>query len=329
MVKVTSIAPELLVKWRDWGLRVGLSTEPIDPKLAQDYGKRLMNWLGRKAGPVVTQPSPLSGWLAVCAIADRQWDGIGEREFPVNKIPKGTPDLVWPYLDGAFWANYAAWVKCLQEAGVTGLPADLDVLMGSLEFGPIWPLEEHCVISDRPKKIVMADGRLHCETGPAVLYRDGFSIWAMNGVRVPAEIVMTRGEDMDADFLRRYLCGTNVNAEIRREVVRKVGAALVIERLGGKVIDRSGDGVYELIMLDIGDARMRPYLKMKNPSIGIWHVEGVHPSCNTVERALAWRNGLDENEIDDKNGADYIQQGDVLLFPVGATKFKRHPREMA
>jgi len=30
---------------------------------------------------------------------------------------------------------------------------------------------------------------------------------------------------------------------------------------------------------------------MKNPSIDALHIEGVHPDCNTVEKALAWRNG--------------------------------------
>ena len=32
-----------------------------------------------------------------------------------------------------------------------------------------------------------------------------------------------------------------------------------------------------------------PHLKMKNQTTGIWHVEGVHPGCKTIEEALAWR----------------------------------------
>jgi hypothetical protein len=38
---------------------------------------------------------------------------------------------------------------------------------------------------------------------------------------------------------------------------------------------------------EIPDAR---YLKMVNPSIGTFHVEGVDPQCATVEQALNWRN---------------------------------------
>jgi arsenate reductase-like glutaredoxin family protein len=29
---------------------------------------------------------------------------------------------------------------------------------------------------------------------------------------------------------------------------------------------------------------------MLNPSIGVYHIEGVHPECDTVEKALNWRN---------------------------------------
>ena len=68
------------------------------------------------------------------------------------------------------------------------------------------------------------------------------------------------------------------------------GTISVID-LGAKVADRQGD--YELLLLDLGDKRNRPYLKMLNPSIGTWHVEGVHPDCATVEQALNWRNQTD------------------------------------
>jgi len=36
---------------------------------------------------------------------------------------------------------------------------------------------------------------------------------------------------------------------------------------------------------------------MRNPSIGIFHVEGVDPSCDTVEKALNYRNGTDERPL--------------------------------
>jgi hypothetical protein len=108
----------------------------------------------------------------------------------------------------------------------------------------------------------------------------------LNGVKVTEEIVMTPSAALDPHLLLK-----EKNAEVRREIVRKVGIDRVVIDLGAKVADRQGD--YELLLLDLGDKRNRPYLKMLNPSIGTWHVEGVHPDCATVEQALNWRNQTD------------------------------------
>ncbi len=40
---------------------------------------------------------------------------------------------------------------------------------------------------------------------------------------------------------------------------------------------------------------------------------------------LNFRNGLRPDQIDPVNGADFYQQGDVLLFPRGAKTFKPRP----
>ena len=79
------------------------------------------------------------------------------------------------------------------------------------------------------------------------------------------------------------------NAEVRREIVRKIGIERACQQLAAKVVDRQGE-LYELLLLDLGDKRRRPYLKMRNPSLGVYHLEGVHPTCKTVEEALRWRN---------------------------------------
>ncbi len=51
-------------------------------------------------------------------------------------------------------------------------------------------------------------------------------------------------------------------------------------------------GFLELLSIDLpgllDDCR---YLKMKNPSIGVWHLEGVDRDCKTVQSAINWRAG--------------------------------------
>lgn len=53
------------------------------------------------------------------------------------------------------------------------------------------PFENYCAIQDRPCEIHLEEGRLHNEHGPAILYRDGFCVWNIHGVRVNEQIVMS------------------------------------------------------------------------------------------------------------------------------------------
>jgi len=147
------------------------------------------------------------------------------------------------------------------------------------------PYENFCILQEKTKEVHLKDNRIHNETGPAIAYSDGFELYGLNGVRVPKEIVMTPANDLDPAMILK-----ETNAEVRREIVRKIGIHNIVEKLGGEVVDKKGH--YELLLLDLQDGRKRPYLKMKNPSIDTWHVEGVPTEIKTVNEALAWRNGL-------------------------------------
>lgn len=129
------------------------------------------------------------------------------------------------------------------------------------------------------------NGDLHCVDGPAIAWQDGYCEYALNGVWMEKEIVMTPAEEIDPEIILK-----EKNAEIKREIVRKIGVERICEKLKAESIDKMDN--YELLMLDLGDGRSRPYLKMKNPSLdGVYHIEGVEPKIKTVKEALAWRNG--------------------------------------
>ena len=158
------------------------------------------------------------------------------------------------------------------------------------ECGWWLPYRNTAVVSERPTEIHLLNKVLHKDGGPAIAYADGFAVWALNSVRVSREIAETPGNKLDARLLLK-----EANAEVRREVVRKIGIERVCSDLRAKELDASGD--YSLLSLDMGDGRYRPYLKMRNPSsIGV-HIEGVHPDCDSVEKALNWRNGTSEEPV--------------------------------
>ena len=79
------------------------------------------------------------------------------------------------------------------------------------------------------------------------------------------------------------------NVDVRRELIRKVGIERMLAKLAHKELNVRGDYTLLSVRLsdEVPDAR---YLKMVNPSVGCFHLEGVAPECNTVEQALNWRN---------------------------------------
>jgi len=178
-------------------------------------------------------------------------------------------------------------------------------------------MRDEVILVARPVMRITGES-LHCEDGPAVWWPAGEQYYFLNGVEVTKEIVET-----PAHILNPHLITKTPNAEVRREIVRKVGIERICEALNARCVDRDGD--YELIILQLDDHRGRPYLKMRNPSIGVFHIEGVSPDCRTVQQALNFRNGLTAGMIDEENGADWIQQGDVILRPRGPQKFKSRP----
>lgn len=149
-----------------------------------------------------------------------------------------------------------------------------------------WPHTDFVMVCGRPRALHLRSGRLHRDGGLAVEYPDGWGVWSLNGVTVPQWLAETPAEALDPQGLVKI-----DNAQVRSEFVRKVGAERLIHQLGGKQIDRRGD--YELLRLEFPfEPRVVMALKMLNPSVPeLWHVEFVAPECDTIDKAMAFRNG--------------------------------------
>jgi hypothetical protein len=147
------------------------------------------------------------------------------------------------------------------------------------------PFGNICFLCERPSvQSINAQGRLHLNNGPALLCRDGFPIYALNGIRMKPEHVLTTAEMLSPETVL-----AETNADIRRELIRKVGVERMLAKLPHKVLEKRGN--YELLSIRLSDeVRDARYLKMINPSVGCFHVEGVAPECKTVNESLNWRN---------------------------------------
>ena len=226
----------------------------------------------------------------------------------------------WWFGNGQHDAPWCAYVNFFREAA--GLTEQTDKAEAhrliTESAGWFSPYTHICWITERHRRVCRnGRGQLHSHDGMAVEYPDGWGVWAWNGVRVNEQIILA------PNTLTPKQIAKESNAQVRQVMVERVGIERVCQLFNAKSVDKQG--TYELLVLDLGDGRTRPYLKMLNPSIGVWHVEGVHPSCDTVRKALNFRVGLTEDQIDDINGADWYEQGDVILKPKGVAKFKSSP----
>ena len=193
------------------------------------------------------------------------------------------------YQGGNAWSGWSSYLTFFRYV------AKLDI--DYTAFDPFEKLSEHsgyrfvhpefCIISDRPEILTVNESNQpHNDTGPFCRWRDGSELYALNGVRIPAKYILTPAEQLKpADILKEP------NADVRRELIRRVGIEQMLAHLPHKVLDTQGD--YTLLRVDfpgmVDDTR---FLKMLNPSIGVWHMEGVERTCNTVQEAINWRAGV-------------------------------------
>jgi hypothetical protein len=260
---------DMIPEYVDRYIKIGCSVSTFTEERCREIIDGIYSLLGKEPVPIKIFPSPKALWRYIESVVGKKLD------------------FIWSYLAGNFDSHIFGYYDFyLDEIKIEIDPENkrkYDIWKSTLELGLIYTFDDICLVSKKPIEIhINKDKVLHCETGPAISYEDGFSVYSLNGVRMKKEYVVTPWDEMDPVIIVK-----EKNAEVRRELVRKIGIERIIDKLGAKVLDKDGD--YELLLLDLKDGRHRPYLKMKNPSIGVYHIEGVHPDCKTVKQALQWR----------------------------------------
>jgi len=220
----------------------------------------------------------------------RETFGIIDRGYIMNE-GETNKSYVYPSRSNLWVGYYVMYDFILNELfpeRKKEFPLLEKVIKATSDIHMMWCFPEVVVISDFPESIKLnEDKRLHNGEGASLRYRDGFEIFSLNGVRVTKEVALLTAKEITKEIILK-----EKNADVRREIVRKLSATQLVSTLGGNVIDTYKD--YELLLIDLGDNRKRPFLKMINPSLGVPLVEGVHPDVRTVKDALNYRNGLNE-----------------------------------
>lgn len=243
---------------------------------------------------------------------------------PVNKVWFPSPAAIVKetglsasnFFCGQHNANWAAfYAYCHDSSSPNVIDERLYQITTGITKHLHWYItgESHCFLSERPLYVSFKDKLLHADGKPAILYQDGFAIYSLNSVSVSKEIAETPADKLDPEIILKQtdakvkreivkkigaerledIVLKETNVEIRQEIIRKIGVERLEKKLKPLVLDRWGD--YELhdYSNHFKHMRCRPvYLKMKNPSTGVWHYEGVNINemeATTCQAALKWR----------------------------------------
>ena len=339
-----------LVAYREEYLAHGRSTQPSDRATTERVIRAMYQEIGEREPYVWWVDGPATGSIIRAIIMDNLRDNLGDNlganlgdnlranlranlgdnlrdnlraNLWANLRANLGANLFWSFWGQheAAWPAFYAWPDLFLRTMHTDRQREQLSWWTDLAKSCGWwqPFKGIVFCCERPAiQATNAKGQLHNATGPAILCRDGWLLWSWNNVRVTEQVVM-RPHSITKEEIAR-----ETNAQVRQVMVERIGIERVCRLFQAKCLDKRGE--YELLALNLGDGLIRPYLKMLNPSMpGVYHVEGVLPAVKTVQEALNWRVGLTTKQIDDVNGADWYEQGDVILKPKGATTFKSSP----
>jgi hypothetical protein len=222
--------PEIADRW----IGHGLDTAPADRPAAEAGVAAAYRAVGLEPpARIVWADSPIGGARA----AARAVHGDA-----------ATDEQARTMLDQAIWgqhdAGWLAWVEAWEMIGVEGLPDTGGLAQVARNAGWWWAFDDTAIICERPSVLTFdAENRLHCETGPAAVWPDGWGVFCWHGLRVPSWVVLD--PTVEQIFAEE-------NQEIRRAGCESFGWDRLVDRM--RLVDEQPDPANAPFSLRLFDA---------------------------------------------------------------------------
>ncbi len=212
-------------------------------------------------------------------VGDQVWDQVWAQ------VRAQVRDQVYGFHD----ADWLGFYDALMSFGCSS--EKLIPLMDLAKVCGWWaPYKNTVIFQDRPEIIKVDDAkRLHCENGPSVKYRDGFSVYSWHGIRIPMEWIENKNE------LTAKTALTWENVEQRRAACEIVGWAKILRELNAKTIDKNQNPfVGELIEVEIPEIGREKFLRVRCGTEREFALP-VPPDMKRASQAQAWLNWTTED----------------------------------
>jgi hypothetical protein len=211
-----------------------------------------------------------------------------------NLDKKATPStIISQMIYGAHEAAWLSFYSFFKEQCNLEACNKLDGLMELAEHsGWLSVYEDTVVFQERPTAIRFDDqDRLHCETGPAIEYEDGFGVYSWHGVKIPKEWITSR------ETLTPKIALGWSNIEQRRAACEIVTWARILRELDAKVIDADEDPMIgTLVEVNIPDVGSEKFLKVICGT-GREFAIPVPPTMTKALDANAWTFDIDGDTL--------------------------------
>jgi hypothetical protein len=233
----------------DW-LATGLSTTPANCPTAETAITEMYRLIGKPTPQFVWVDSPPAAALAIWLfdglagkstkgqlrgqLWDQLWDQLRGQLW--DQLGGQLPEAAWSYFSTYYDIGWIAFYHVPHTMGI--VTYDPEVLRRLTLWVDIarsanmwWPFEGICVMSERPSVVHTEPWvgrepgmvRLHCEDGPSIQYRDGWTVHTWHGTRVPADLI--EGEGWSTEQILK-----ETNQEIRRCAIERIGWDQFIDR---------------------------------------------------------------------------------------------------
>lgn len=276
--KIESLTPkqesQMAVYSKKW-IDIGLSTEPMNFEKAKEALTLAYEIAGLKAPKTFySVESPLSAAKLIKKL---------DPKISNSDLFKAVTHIYGNH--DASWLSFYEYFK-----DVVGIK-EVEKLNGLIEYaknaGWASVFEDFAVIQDRPERILMDEqNRLHCENGPAIRYRDGFSVYSWHGVRIPAAWIEHKAD------LTPKVALTWENIEQRRVACEIVGWNRILKELNAVIIDADDDPeIGTLVEVDIPDIGKERFIKVICGT-GREFAIPVPPDTETALAGNAWSFGI-------------------------------------